>query len=341
MRLPAAAFLAVIAMTTSAFANDSLAVLGAGGLELTTSPDIVMESEELYLSPRQIRVRYVFRNDSDKNITTRVAFPLPYVPFGPAENVALPRDHDDNFVGFSVMSNGQSIEPVLEQRAIDPAKNENNPKVERQAGIDITAKVLEAGLPINANLPSWKEKLHAMPRDVLKRLVQQEILYDGGGGDDDIEAQWVLRATYHWEQIFPAHQKVVLEHSYQPVVGGSYLDVTSGKLNGLSKYRQDYCLDSTGTAGLQHLAGKAVKARPNDALVMADEVSYILTTGANWKGPIGDFALTIDKVDPDAVLSLCIDGIKKTGPTTFKVQRSNFTPKEDIRFVVFGSRDKG
>jgi hypothetical protein len=68
-------------------------------------------------------------------------------------------------------------------------------------------------------------------------------------------------------------------------------------------------------------------------------VEYILTTGANWKGPIGDFHLTIDKERPDAVLSLCMSGLKKTGATTFEVRRTNFTPKEDIRFVVFEGGD--
>src|SRR5690242_5848611 len=46
----------------SAFANDSTASLDAGGLTLTFNPDISMESEDLYLSPGEVRVVYRFHN---------------------------------------------------------------------------------------------------------------------------------------------------------------------------------------------------------------------------------------------------------------------------------------
>jgi Domain of unknown function (DUF4424) len=104
-----------------------------------------------------------------------------------------------------------------------------------------------------------------------------------------------------------------------------------------------YCLDEQGAAGASRLlkqaqaqaqAGKPDAERPIG--INASEVSYILTTGANWKGPIGDFRLTIDKENPKAVLSLCMSGLNKIGLTTFELQRTNFIPKEDIRFVIFG-----
>jgi hypothetical protein len=318
-----------IIVTNPVQAADSLAVLGAGGLELTRPADIAMESEDLFLSPTQVRVRYVFSNKSDPDITAQVAFPLPEVPSGPGANFDLPDDKNDNFVGFSVVVDGRPITPALEQRAISaPVEFEGQPPVTMKEGIDITDKVLEAGLPINPNLPLWREKVKALPPDVRYRLLQQNILYDDGGTDDyRFGAGWTLRETYHWEQTFPAGKTIAVDHSYKPVLGGSII-------YGDGEYFKQYCLDDQTKAGIRQLLKNAQKSS-RDAGVPGRELSYFLTTGANWRGPIGDFHLTIDKGNPKAILSLCPIGIEKTGPTTFELRRKNFTPKEDIGLAIF------
>lgn len=341
MRLPVvtAAFV-LIGTSRAVLANDSTAVLGAGGLQLTVSTDVAMEREDLYLSTEQVRVRYVFRNHSNRDVTTRVAFPLPDVPLGPVDNVALPSDKDNNFVSFSVVANSRRVEPSLEQRAISsPVEIDGKARSGPAAGTDITAQVRQAGLPLNPNLPSWKEKLGSLSREAREGLVRDNILYDTDGTAEGLGPQWSLRETYHWEQSFPAGQSIPVEHSYKPIVGSAYFVGESGEKDRLADYKRKYCLDRAGEAGVQRLIEKAAAAnaagRDIRARVFADEVGYILTTGANWKGPIGSFKLTIDKLEPDAIVSFCINGTKKIGQTTFIVQRSNFTPSEDVRFVVF------
>lgn len=70
--------IATISVVSSpASANDSSALLEAGGIVLTKSRDISMESEELTVSRSRVRVLYVFRNKSAKDVRTRVAFPVP------------------------------------------------------------------------------------------------------------------------------------------------------------------------------------------------------------------------------------------------------------------------
>lgn len=317
----------IVALSDPVLANDSTAVLGAGGLELTLSEDIVMEEEKLFLSPEQVRVRYVFRNEANEDTTTRVAFPLPVISFGPAVNFDLPEFQDENFVNFSVTVDGQFIKPALEQRAI------------LNDGTDVTAALTEAGLPVNVNLPSWDDKLRALPRDALDRLVEQGIFEQFGDTVDDVFPSWNLQATYHWEQTFPSARPVMVEHSYQPVTGFTFLVSEDGDLDRLTtEYKEQYCLEPATRSGVERLIAEASKANTQDdywSYVFVKTVSYVLTTGANWKGPIGHFELIIDKLTPDAILSLCIDGIKKIGPTTFKVERDNFKPTEDINFVVF------
>ena len=58
-------------------ANDSDASVALGGVQLTREPRISMESERLTISLSKITVEYEFLNESDKDITTDVAFPIP------------------------------------------------------------------------------------------------------------------------------------------------------------------------------------------------------------------------------------------------------------------------
>lgn len=64
--------------------------------------------------------------------------------------------------------------------------------------------------------------------------------------------------------------------------------------------------------------------------LLGDDVRYILTTANNWSGPIGEFRLVIDKEDPKALVSLCINGIRKIGPTRFEFTARNFVPKREL-----------
>jgi hypothetical protein len=67
------------------------------------------------------------------------------------------------------------------------------------------------------------------------------------------------------------------------------------------------------------------------------DVRYILKTGRNWKGPIGKFKLTVDKGSPANLVSFCADGVKKTSPTTFTVEKTNWEPDRDLSVLVLQS----
>src|SRR5262245_8833751 len=49
-------------------ANDTMATVGAGGLQFEQTDKIRMEREDLYLSPREVRVSYVFRNLTNQDV---------------------------------------------------------------------------------------------------------------------------------------------------------------------------------------------------------------------------------------------------------------------------------
>jgi hypothetical protein len=345
-RLAGLALWALLPALSPAYANDTTATLGAGGLELTVSTDIAMEKEELYLSTEGVRVSYLFRNSSAADIRTRVAFPMPEVPFGPFDNIVLPEPGAENFVGFTVKADDQPIAPELHVQAIS-APVDDDAKPAFPQGADMTEAVRRAGLPVNAGLESWKSTLAEMPRSRREALVAEGLLYDDGGdaSPDGIVPQWSMRETYHWEQTFPAGEAVRIEHHYKPVSGMSFFAGDPSDMDTIeTAFAERYCLDRNGLAGVRRLLGKAREAAAagkDDAYVFATETESVLRTGANWKGPIGDFRMTIDKLHPDAVMSTCAEGIAKTGPTTFTVDRTDFTPTHDVRFIVFRLGEPG
>ena len=59
----------------------------------------------------------------------------------------------------------------------------------------------------------------------------------------------------------------------------------------------------------------------------------MLVTGGNWKKPIGDFRLVVDKGDPKTLVSFCGDGVKKTGPTRFEMRKTNWRPERDLSIL--------
>ncbi|EXL03739.1 DUF4424 family protein [Aquamicrobium defluvii] len=344
-KLAGLALCALLSAIPPAHANDTTATLSAGGLEITASTDIAMEREELYLSTKDVQVSYLFRNMSTADIETRVAFPMPEVPFGPIDNVVLPQPGKDNFVGFTVKADGEQIRPELHVRALSAPVDEDSAKPAFPQGMDMTEAVLRAGLPVNAGSESWKTTLSAMPEAKRKALVSEGLLYDGDASPDGWSPQWSMRETYHWQQTFPAGKAVKVEHHYRPVSGMSFFTGDAPDMETISAtFGKRYCLDQNGLAGVRRLLDKARSASAagkDGTYVFATETEYVLRTGANWKGPIGDFRMTIDKLFPDAVLTTCADGIVKTGPTTFTVERTHFTPEHDVRFVVFRFGEPG
>lgn len=63
-------------------------------------------------------------------------------------------------------------------------------------------------------------------------------------------------------------------------------------------------------------------------------LDYVLKSGANWRGPIKDFRMVIDKGKPDNLISLCATGVKKISPTQFEIRKTNFEPKDDVEILI-------
>lgn len=323
MRFVVAAALLVTA--TPALANDSSAAIGLGGIVLTKSAGIVMAREDLSINPKHVDVRYEFVNESGHDIDEIVAFPLPDLDVGMFFEEPLGTITDDprDMVGFEAFANGTRIPVSIEQRAWLNGK-------------DVTAALKAAGSPPNVLTRKGMDTVLALParsRDALAR--RGLVALDGG----DIHPLWHVTTKYYWRQHFPAGQRITIEHRYQPVTGQSFFtDYALGARGEADRYIGPYCMDA-GTLGFARKRLAQGTTFPGSGmgpgLLIAYSTDYVLTTANNWKGPIGHFHLTLDKLKPSNVLSLCWDGeLRKTGPTTFEAVRENFAPAHDISLLV-------
>ncbi len=314
----------------SAIADDSSAALGMGGVAFTKSADIRMADEDLSVSPTTVRIRFAFANESGHDIDTMVAFPLPDIDTEQFTHEALGTTTSDpvNFVGFAVKADGKRVVPSVEQRAFYKDR-------------DVTAIVKSAGLGVNV-VGDWQALQHLSPAG--KAKLKAAGLLEPDDPDNNFPL-WTVRTRFYWQQHFPAGKTVVFEQSYQPVTGRSFF--SDPELDTKSEdggfYTKNYCLDEPARATLHRMIAASRKANPqNGGLLYASRTDYVLSTGNNWKGPIGRFHLTLDKLKPDNVLALCWDGtLKKTGPTTFEDTRTNFAPKSDIKMLILDSRPPG
>jgi len=331
-RDPRAAILAALVAlfgVSSARANDSTAELTTGGLVLAKTADIEMRAEDLAISEKQIAVRYRFFNRSAEDVTTTVAFPMPDIVWdGPDVNIAVPVPDSPNFLDFHTVVDGREVAAQNEQRAV-------------AGGVDISARLAALGVPLAPQREATWAALDALPRAAQDELVKAGVAvpndYDAGKGwEHHLAPNWTLKSSFFWQQTFPAGKEIVVEHRYRPSVGetvGTMLGSPNIEPQELSDYETLYCVDKDFVASArraQRLDASGAAQMP----LFEKRIAYVLTTGANWAGPIGDFHLTVDKGAPDSLVSFCADGVNKIGPTRFEVRHADFAPTQDLHVLI-------
>ena len=164
------AFLAVLACSGApSRADDSMATLGAGGLALEKTDKIALVSEDLYLSPTAVKVSYRFRNLTNADVETIVAFPMPDVTGSVFETVEMPDPARDNFLRFVTRVDGKPVDSQVEQRAFLTA--EGKPDVE------ITERLKSLGVPLIPTTEAAGAALSALSEPQRKALADAEIVY--------------------------------------------------------------------------------------------------------------------------------------------------------------------
>jgi hypothetical protein len=96
----------------------------------------------------------------------------------------------------------------------------------------------------------------------------------------------------------------------------------------------DYCIDSALIAGLELMA----RRNGQNAMIGEQRIGYVLTTGANWRAPIHNFRLVVDKGATENLISFCGSGIRKTAPTRFEMRHTDWRPERDLKLLILMPR---
>lgn len=307
-------------------ANDSSALLEAGGLRLIEEKDIVMESEDLFISRNKVHVEYVFRNTSAADRAIIVAFPLPPVKTGELYDgdVGVQTDNPVNFVDFKVWANGRYITPKQDVRAWVKGK-------------DITALLRQNNIPLGVFDARFYDSLRNIPPANLNALKAAGAV-SPESTSEEAYPRWVYQVGYYWNQTFPAGKIVKYVQTYKPVVGASVglVDYMISEPKEMSRMGQQYCMDLQFQNALK--AMQAAKA--SQGTIISYELGYTLTTANNWQGPIGKFRLTLDTSGKNEIMSACIPGVRKLSPSRWVFEQQNYRPDKDLK-IFFASPSSG
>ncbi|MGE5266852.1 MAG: DUF4424 family protein, partial [Deltaproteobacteria bacterium] len=291
--------------------------------------------EELRISLNEIRVRYRFFNKSGREVDTLVAFPLPDLPSpSDVEFYTVPRPEHDNFLGFQTTVNGQSIDVKVERRAV-------------ALGVDHTDRLRELGLPLTPYAKAAEEAIAELSPEVRNELaglgiLREEEFSNAPDGSPTIRhfPNWTMRSTFYWQQVFPSGEELLVEHRYIPSVGasvGSTIGSSNASPEMLAEYGRRYCLDDAFLSA----ANRAQQSlqRHGGATLMERRMAYILSTGANWAGPIKDFRLIVDKGSDRNLVSFCGQNVKKISATSFEMRATDYWPVSNIEVLILEPSD--
>jgi hypothetical protein len=285
-------------------------------------------------------VRSVFRNEGKEEVRGEVIFPLPPISLSELSNTGFALAEEalgrDNVVDFKVTVDGAAITVRTERIAVlEPPFDERRKASVRydSPGEEVTALLKGYGIPLSLDLRQVAAALARLP-PAAKETLKARRLADFFA-DQPPAPHWSIIERYHWPQTFAVGREVRIEHRYNPAPPGGIFIWPDRETDLDASHRQlidTYCIDAA--------TRKAIKLRLHPAGAefsgtgMALYLDYVLTTANTWNGPIGTFHLTIDKGHPRNILSLCIDGLRKTGPTTFEMEKKEFRPDRDLQLLI-------
>ncbi len=329
-------------LTPPAHANDGFGGLAATGLTFSETEAVAMEEEDLFVGIDRIAVEYVFRNLTDADVTGEVIFPLPPISVSGMMDSGwnLPDDPDrPDLVNFKARVDGVDVPVSIDRIAVIEPPWEDGRSLASQydtPGREVTADLARLGIPLSLNGENVVAALQALDdagRAEAKALGLADF-YDNDAGGVDAYPAWSIVLRYHWTQTFPAGKVVKISHQYENRSSGGLFVWSDPPDEYSAELAEQYCID----AGTSKAIAKALRRKDDDgqdiSTGMAWHIAYVLRTANSWAGPIGKFRLTIDKGDAKNIVSLCADGITKTGPTTFVMEKTEYVPERDLQILV-------
>jgi Domain of unknown function (DUF4424) len=338
--------LLLVASFSSVFADPGAVGFALGGLQFQKESRISMAKENLTIAAdweegpsfeSTITADYEFLNQTNRDVTIRMAFPVPDEVCGAANS---PYDIFAEDGGgrprtpFHVWAEGQEITYATEARAF--RSSGYIPITPSDGGKEYTKILEQLGVTpqdcrSNPNLP-----------ESAKRKLTELGLLDRETGHEN----WTLRLKYYWMQKFPGKKITHIKITYPAMVG--YSDVYLSK--GWDR-RVVQATDSLWNSELRDTCGgpelaRSVRAEMSgpDSYITVAWVNFILVTANYWNGPIQDFTLTLqvpDDGDPSPFfgrthVKFCWDGpVRRADAQHIIATAHEFSPKRNLHIGFF------
>ena len=319
----------ILFLSNFCFANDTAWVDHAGQIQFVQEPDVSIQKEVLeFISGKDpyetfVRVTYLMKNESDKGKEVEIAFPLPlldvigctYPYSGPnCDNPKMKLFVDDKDVNGSwdvrMESADQKYTTRMSFRDLPGPEDYyfcDGHKAHTKENKKFCTKV-------------FKKNCNILKKETKKNKCQEAI------------GSLKLNRIFKWKYQFPKDKLIKVVHEYRPRRGGFSSKIgkdlpiypeNQGTVTGIKDSKDPFCIKE-GDSNLQSSIGEYYPSW----------TTYILRTGANWKGPINHFELIIRKKE-DETVSTCFPGLKKINDTEFKSVLKNFNPTADILVGYF------
>ena len=315
--------------------NDGAAEIALGGIRLKQERRVAMVKERLYISKKKVRVEYEFRNESDQDVTTEVAFPIPEYRWGILGW--------EPFDSFKVWVDGVERTCQIEAKAFVGGKEVTDTLRGLGIRIETLGDFVEGtgigGKEVSKGGTASTSQLETLPKVELDRLIALGAV-DGDTSDYRFRhlPRWTVRKTYHWTQRFAPDSVTRVTHEYKPAAG----DVNNTTIEDLKNPRDGWfnfgaegpCVDAGLVNSIKGALAKRGKPAQDSGKIEgcfgASWVRYILTTANTWKTPIRDFELVIDR-DPGEFVTFCWDGpVEKVAANTFRARVKDFIPSKEL-----------
>jgi Domain of unknown function (DUF4424) len=294
-------------------ANTGAAEIGAGGIQLRNERRVSMRKETLHVGLDRIAVDYEFVNESSEKVATEIAFPVPDYWYD------LANDRYMDFDDFRLWVAGHRVRVPLGGRAIlrgasgerdaTSIVREAGLSVERLGGVSDFVEVSAGGAVKSLHSASPIARLLEGKKRELER---QGVLASEG---EFMVPNWIVRAAYHWRQVFPPRKTVSVRIEYSPARG------------------------SEAIAGAKELGEACVSPALRRSMEgrkwAAAWVSYVLTTANTWKMPIGEFELVVERPEK-SIVSFCWEGkIEENEGEHVRSVVKDFVPKRELKVFFF------
>jgi hypothetical protein len=344
-------YLAILATFTShALANDCAWGLDSPEIKFENNKNISVVSENLFISSKEIIVKYQFTNNSPKNIEINVSFPIPPIPVfddnsnGLGVRQALNDDPLDPY-DFKTIINGKKIN--YEKRIVKAIQS-NSPDQSNDFRSmakdyrDVTSILEKYRIPLTFDEKEIRESINRISDEDINYLVKNDIL-TRYSGDQTPDPNWELFTCYTRKQLFPAHSVTTVEHKYKPVT--SFAVLSKDYID-----RDTYSIDDKTYQGIlakiKYNTDRIAKAHDIKDfekrsyvygmlhLYHSEKINYIITSANSWNGPIKSFDLILDKGSSDNIISANISPLEKISPNQFRFHKTNFLPSKDLKVLI-------